>query len=241
MRLPTRRPKGSKPSELSEENWRRLLSKYRLDIERSRLRSLEKQLPPYVASVICAQLEAWRVGTELAYRDGKLVRIKNGKESSAIRPGDEAALQQALARQMQNWEAMVFGTREATTFLESGDRRRILIGHRVGLVLTLALFTLSLAIVLAAIGYFFVAILTVLVPAILQILPNQQASVSELVSVGNLLWTVLVALNLPLLFRVAYQPARAAQKWIDDQLTIHYITRRTYVPWDQYLKRKDEG
>jgi hypothetical protein len=238
LRLPTRRPKGSKPGELSDENWRRLLSKYRLDTERSRLRSLEGHLPAYAAAVISRHLEAWRVGTELGYRDGKFVRIKDGKETGALQPNDEARLQQALARQVQNWEAMVFGSREATTFLQSRDRRRIRIGHTLGLVLSLILFSLILASALAGIGYFFVGVLTVVVPALLRKLPNLQVSVSDLVAIGNLLWTVLVGLNLPLLIRLAYQPARAAQKWIDDQLTIYYIARRTYVPWDQYVKQK---
>jgi hypothetical protein len=160
-----------------------------------------------------------------------------GNEKASLQPNDEARLQQALARQMQNWEAMVFGTREATTFLQSRDRRWIRIGHNLGLVLTLILFSLVLASALAGIGYFFVGALTVVAPALLRILPNQPISVSDLVAVGNLLWTALVGLNLPLLVRLAYQPARAAQKWIDDQLTIYFIARRTYVPWDQYVKQ----
>lgn len=236
LRLPTRRPKESKPAEVSAESWRRLLSKYRLDIERSRLQILAEQLPPYVAAVIAKHLEAWRIGTELGYRDGKLVRIKEGKETGVLKPDDEARVQQALARQAQNWEAMLFGSREATTFLHTRDRRWVRIGHTLGLIVTLILFSLILASALAALVYLFLGVLTLAVPALFRLLPNQQVGVSDLIGVGNLLWTVLVGLNLPLLVRLAYQPARAAQKWLDDRLTVYFIARRTYVPWDRYVR-----
>jgi hypothetical protein len=232
LRLPTHRPKGSKPGELSEENWRRLLAKYRLDIERSRLHTLEKHLPPYAAVVISRQLGAWRIGTELGYRDGKLVRIKDGKEKGALKPNDEAKLQQALARQAQNWEAMLFGSREATTFLLARDRRLIVAGRLVGLFFALLGTAFFLTAAAAAIALF---LSVTLLPALLRFLTNEKAGASDWLAIVSFLWTILIAVPVPLVLRAAYQFTRGAQTWLSDELTLFFITRRTYVPWDQYF------
>jgi hypothetical protein len=233
LRLPTRRPKGSKPAELSEENWRRLLSKYRLDIERSRLQVLAEHLPRYVAAVINRHLEAWRIGTELGYRDGTLVRIKDGKETGVLKPNDEARMQQALGRQAQNWEAMLFGSREATTFLLARDRRLIIVGRLVGLFFVLLGTALFLIAAAAVIAYF---LSVTLLPPLLQFLTNAKAGASDWLTVVSFLWTILIAVPVPLVLRAAYQFTRAAQGWLDDQLTIYFIARRTFVPWDKYFK-----
>ena len=233
MRLPTRRPVGSKSGKLSEENWTRLLSKYRLEVERSRLRGLQNYLPRYVADVIYRHLEEWSIGTELKYQDNKLVRVKGSKKADDLRLEDETRLQRNLERQAQNWEAMLFGLREATTFLHARDRWLIRIGRWVGLFVAQLLTALLLFANAAVVGY----LLSIsLLPVLLRFLNERQAGIGDLVTVVSLLWTVLIAVPVPIILRAAYQFTRGAQRWLDDQLTIYFIARRTYVVWDRYLK-----
>ena len=232
MRLPRQRPKGSNTKQSSEEDWRRLLSKYRLDIEQSRLQSLNANLPRYVVPVIRQHLKAWSVGTELVYQDGKLVRNEKNVKSPSIKPEDEAALQEALARQVQNWEAMLFGWREATTFLWTRDRRLIPIlrfGGLFGVMLGTAFFLLLIS---AIVGYF---IAFGPLPLLFRLLTENQAKITEWLAVVSLLWTILVAVPVPIVLRATYQFTRSAQQWLDDKLTIRFIAKRTLVMWDAYF------
>lgn len=236
LRFPRQRPKGLKPGQLSQEDWRRLLSKYRLDVERSRLQSLAGYLPRYVVAVLSKQLQAWSVGTQLVYRDSKLQRDETIKESAALKPEDEAKLYQALARQVQNWEAMLFGLREASTFLWSSDHFWIPFWRRAGLFVVLLATALLLVVVTGAIGYM---LALVPLPLLLQFLAQKNAGASDYLAVVGLLWTALIAVPVPLVLRAVYLGTREVQQRLDDWLIVRYITKRTYVPWDNYLgKRK---
>ncbi len=232
MRLPARR-KNLKASQTGEEGWRRLLSRYRLDIARSRLHTLRDDLPPYVVDVISNHLRAWSIGTEVGYRDNRPVFIPNGKESAPLTEEDEANLQRALARQVQNWEAMLFGLREAPTFLHGRDRLLIAVGRWAGMFL--ADFGTALFFVLAAVllALFLGA---TLVPGLLALFRGSPPGLSDWLSIIGLLWTILLALPVPLVVRAAYQLTRGAQKGLDYWLTAYFVTRRTYIPWDHYMK-----
>lgn len=71
MRKPERRRRY-----FSQEDWRTLLSVYRLDVERGRLESLKPHLPPYVADVLQNHLRHWSIGNELEIGpDGQLRRL----------------------------------------------------------------------------------------------------------------------------------------------------------------------
>ncbi len=234
LRLPRQRPKGIKPGQLRQEDWRRLLSKYRLDIERSRLHSLADYLPRYVIAVLSKQLQAWSVGTQLVYRDGKLQRDDKLKDSPELKPDDEAKLYQALARQVQNWEAMLFGLRGASTFLWASDRFWIPLWRRAGLFVVLLATAILLVIFTGAIGY----VLTIgPLPLLLQFLTQKNAGISDYLAVVGLLWTALIAVPVPLVLRAVYQGTRELQQRLDDWLMVRYITKRTYVPWDNYLRK----
>ena len=232
LRQPKQRPKGLKPAQSKQEDWRRLLSKFRLDVERSRLQGLADHLPRYVATVIRKELEEWSVGTQLVYRGNTLVRDENVKKSPDLKPEDEEKLYQALERQTQNWEAMLFGLREATTFLWAGDRWLIMFWRRVLLFFVLLATAVLLVVASIAISYFFAFNLN---PLLRPILTQQEIKVSDWVAIIGLLWTILVALPMPLVLRAVYQGTRDIQQRLDEWLTVSYITRRTYVPWDYYF------
>ncbi len=233
LRLPLRRRKKV----LSAEDWRRLLSKYRMDVERTRLRTLEECMPPYIAAVLRNHLKEWSIGTELALRDGRLVRIGEPAQNEALPAKEESLLQHALARQMRNWEAMVFGQRTALSYLHSSDRRLIAVLRGVGLFLVLLATAILLLAIAVVVAYFFAL---GPLPLLLDILNQRQASISEWLAVVSLLWTILIAVPVPIAIRAAYQGTRSIQQWLDDTLTTWFITRRTYVPWDRYMKKMKE-
>ncbi len=230
LRLPGRRPRKV----LSEESWRRLLSKYRLDAERARLKSLEDCLPPYIAAVLRRHLKSWSIGTTVGYRDGQLVRLPGTDQEKPIKAQDESALQRALERQVRNWESLLFGLRDAKSYLHAGDIRLIVLLRWIGLffgLLVTAVFLLTLALVSAyglAMGP---------LPGLVRFLIANQARVSEYLAVVSVLWTVLIAVPVPIVLRAAYQATRSFQQWLDDTLTTRFITYRTYIPWDTYLKK----
>lgn len=232
LRLPKQRSKGLKPVQYKQEDWRRLLSKYRLDVERSRLQGLADNLPRYVAAVIRKELEEWSIGTQLIYQGDQLVRNKHVKKSAELKPEDEEKLYQALERQTQYWEAMLFGLREATTFLWASDPWRIRIGRWVGLFVAQLVTALILVLISGVIAYF---LAWIPLPLLLRFLNEKQAGVSDWLAVVTLLWTVLIAVPVPIVLRAAYQFTRGAQQWLDEMLTIWFIARRTLVPWNRYL------
>jgi hypothetical protein len=232
LRQPKQRPKGLKPAQSKQEDWRRLLSKFRLDVERSRLQGLADNLPRYVAAVIQKELEAWSIGTQLVYQGDTLVRDKQVKKSPDLKPADEEKLYQALERQTQNWEAMLFGLRESTTFLWASDQWKITWWRRSLLFLVLLATALSLVAASVALGYFFAFSLG---PLLSPFLAQQGIQVSDWVAILGLLWTVLVALPTPLVLRAVYQGTRDVQQRLDDWLTVSCITRRTLIPWNYYF------
>lgn len=237
LRPPTQRSLKAK-SHVSQEDWQRLLSKSRLDAERSRLQSLEANLPRYTVAVIKRHLSKWSIGGRVVYQGQQPTLSKIAKPPTILAPKDEAKLQQALARQMQNWDAMLFGLREATTFLRNWDCRFIAFGRRIGLFLVLLATAIILVSITALISYY---LSTSLVPGVVQFLNEKQAKVSEWVTVVNLLWTALIAVPVPFVLRQVFQATRGIQQWLDDQLTIFFIARRTYVPWNRYLVKQEKG
>ncbi len=145
-------------------------------------------------------------------------------------------MQRALQRQTQNWEAMLFGLREAQTYLTNRDRRLIAYGRWIGLFvaqLGTALFLLLTVGLIA--GLLSIAVL----PGLLSLISSSQPKVSEWLSIISLLWTILFAVPVPIVLRAAYQFTRGAQKWLDDWFTVYFITRRTYVPWDTYMEKQE--
>ncbi len=233
LRKPSQRPKGLKLSLVPDEAWNRLLLKNRLDAQRSRLQSLKDNLPSYVVPVIRDQLQKWSIGGELVYQDDRLTRGK-GKRIE-LKFHDEARLQDALETQMEKWEAMLFGTREATTYLRQWDWRFIHAGRLAGLFVAVWLTALVLLALTAFIGYVFA---TRLVPVVLPLLTQQGTKLSDWLSIANVLWSVLIAVPIPIVLRAAYQFTRGAQQWLDDTLKIFFIERRTYVPWNRYLEKR---
>jgi hypothetical protein len=231
QRPPARRPKDR---ELSAENWRRLLSRYRLTTICRRLATIESDLPPYVVAVVSRHLARWSIGEELGYSAGRVARIANSKQSAPLKPEDEARLQQALERQAQNWSTMLFGLREATAFLTARDRFRIGLVRRFGLFVVLLLTALLLVAISAYLGLFLSA---TLFPFLLQALRLKESGVGDWLAVASLLWTVLIAVPVPFVLRSIFQGTRTIQIWLNDTLTIRAIAGRTFVPWDKYLSQ----
>jgi hypothetical protein len=72
LRKPAQRPK----ERVSEEDWTRLLSVYRLAVERDRLAMLRPYLPNYLVTTLRSHLNDWSIGTELERApDGTLRRV----------------------------------------------------------------------------------------------------------------------------------------------------------------------
>ncbi|MBI5649768.1 MAG: hypothetical protein HZC40_04865 [Chloroflexi bacterium] len=231
LRLPARRPARAP----SGESWQRLLSKFRLDVERTRLASLEKHLPAYVAPVIRNQLRAWSIGTDLVYRDGKLMRDPTTKNAATLTPEDETHLQNALEKQTSEWSNLLFEWRTATSYLRDADRRWIVIGRRVGLFGVLLITTFALALFAVWIAIFLsVSVL----PGLFTFLNQKQPGLGDWLGIVNFLWTLLIAAPAPLILRAIFQATRTLQQWLDDQLMIYFINRRTAVTWNRYLKEQ---
>ncbi|MBI5304829.1 MAG: hypothetical protein HY868_22025 [Chloroflexi bacterium] len=218
MRLPKQRPKKT----VAEESWQRLLSKYRLDVERTRLNALEKNLPRYVAPVIRWHLKWWSVGTALVYRENILMRDNKNKKSADLTERDEVNLQKALERQAQHWDVLLFGLRDPRTYLTSADHWYIAIIRRVGLFITL----------------FFTAIAAIAVTGFIGMyLGGTKLNLVEWLSVINVLWTALLAIPIPLIVRQVFNATRAVQQWLDDTFTVWFIARRTHVAWDRFMPK----
>ncbi len=233
MRLPTRRPKELSAAQMREEDWRTLLSRYRLDVEGSRLKGLDRHLPRYVSRIIRNHLNEWSIGTELYYEGSRLKRSRHRKKAVELARDDEKDLQRALGRQMENWEAMLFGFREAETFLPIRDQRLVRIARWMGLLVVFLLTAFFLLLVSALIGFFAGA---ALLPQVNQSLTGKEVEVSDWLSVVSLLWTILFVTVIPIVLRAAYRFTRDAHQWIHDWLMVFFITRRTLVKWDRYLR-----
>jgi len=217
MRLPKQRPRKT----VAEESWQRLLSKYRLDVECTRLDALEKNLPRYVAAIIRWHLKWWSVGTRLVYRDNKLMHDWRSKKSADLTERDEVNLQKALERQAQHWDALLFGLRDPQTYLRMTDHWLIAIVRRVGLFVTLFV-TIVLAIAVTGIVGMY--------------LGGTKLNLVEWLSVINVLWTAVLAIPVPLIVRQAFNATRGVQLWLDETMTVWFIASRAHVPWDRFMK-----
>ncbi len=234
QRPPFRRPKITPDNQLSEENWRRLLSPFRLTVARRRLSTLADYLPPYVVAVISHHLQWWSIGCALGYENDRLAYIPDCKQTAPLKPEDEQKLQDALARQMQNWETMLFGLREATSYLHPRDIFLIDASRRLGLFITLLIVALGLVGITVEVGYLFA---TTWLPVALQVLNQRQAGVSDWLGIVSFLWTILIAAPVPFVLRSLFQATRSIQLWLDDTLKVYFIAQRTYVPWDRYMDK----
>ena len=219
MRLPKQRPRKN----VAEESWQRLLSKYRLEVERTRLKAIEHNLPRYVAPILRWHLKWWSVGTELVYVQGQLTRDSKSNKSPDLTEHDEGQLQQALERQAQNWDVLLFGLRDPQTFLRAWDLRAIALARRVGLFVVL-LATMLVAI--AVTGFAAMAI------------PGPKLNLVEWLSVINVLWTAVLAIPVPLIVRQLFNATRGVQHWLDETLTVWLIARRSYIPWNRFMRER---
>lgn len=236
-RPPHQRPHKAR-AQTSQEDWHKLLSRSRLDVERSRLQSLKANLPRYAVAVMQKHLRQWSIGKRVIYQNEQLVLAEVDHPPSELTPQDEVKLQRALGHQMEKWDAMLFGLREATTYLHTSDRRWIT-GLRIG-GLTLMLFATALVLGILALVVSLYLSVNVL-PVVVQFLNDRQAKVSEWLTLFNLLWTLLIAAPVPFVLRQFFQGTRGFHQWLDEQLTIWFIAQRTYVPWNRFLMKAKKG
>ncbi len=231
------------------EDWRRLLSFYRLHAERTRVRSLHHALSPCVPEVLIRHLRAWSIGEMLYYNDRSRLcrrswllspafqtwlprRLRRKTRSPDLLPEDEIALIQALNQQETRWRQMLFGFRRPEDFLHSRDHACI------ALLRWLLLFLLLLAIGLAAGTFLYVLGLLVAAatwPAFQSLMEG--AGASDWIKV---ITTVVGWLSiLGLLGKALFQWTRAAQARIHHWLMTYRIAWRTRVPWDRVIRQQE--
>jgi hypothetical protein len=240
---------------LAEEDWRRLLSIYRLDAERGRLQGLADDLPEDVAGVIRSHLRQWSIGTELYYDDegrlrrlawpfrrshplGILHRWRKVKRSPELPPADERAIQTALERQAQTWHSLLFGLRKPESYLYARERQVVMWLAR-GLAFFLLLGLLGgLAIVLVSLAAVWVG--GVAVPSLFKAM---QDTVAQATTTG---WNDLLKLISSLLAAIGAFVAiiRPLPGWlwtlykqIRHLLIVNLVARRTLVDWDRELRK----
>ena len=230
-------PKGH-----DDEDWRNLLSDYRLTVMRRRLMRLTDALPPYVAGTLIHHLRHWQIGRELAYgAQGKLYRLSRSRrsqhETPRLLPGDENAVQKALERQIKRWQDMLFGWRPPDQFLWWIDRQSIGLLHS----LALALLFVVVGAGLGLLAYVWGCIINLVVgPAVLDVLTTGELDdrLKLLAAAAGWLTTMLAA------SRAVLGWVPRAYRWLDQNLTAWFVARRTLVKWDsEYLKhrRKDDN
>jgi hypothetical protein len=239
---------------LAQEDWRRLLSIYRLDAERGRLQSLAGALPDGVLGVIRRHLRSWSIGTELYYDEGRLQRLawpfrrshplgflhrwRKVSRSSELRPVDERAIQDALERQAEIWHSLLFGQRKPESYLYARERQWIVWLAR-GLAFSLLLGLIGgVVIVVASIAAVWLG--GVAVPSLFRAVQDTMAQAS---TTG---WNDLLKLISSLLAAVGAFVAviRPLPGWlwvlykrIRHWLIVYLVARRTCVPWDRELRK----
>jgi len=233
----------------SAEDWRRLLSFYRLHVERTRVHSLRHALLPYVPDVVTRHLQAWTIGETLYYDDCSRLRRRPWWQSPAFQmwlprwmrrhyhspillPEDEIALVKALNQQETRWRQMLFGFRRPEDFLHRRDRVTI------GLLRRLLLSFLVLGIGLAASALLYA--LGLIVAA--AVWPAFQALMQG-AELGDWLKVITTAAGwlsvLGLLGKALFQWTREAQARIHHWLMVRAIARRAYVVWDRVIREQE--
>lgn len=216
---------------------RHMLSKKRLDAEQRRLKTLQSYLPRYVVLVMCKHLEKWSIGETLAEQDGNVV-VMDTRTSTRLTARNEDAIQKALRDQQRKWKRMLFGSWQATSFLRPQEQRKIA-WIREGI--SMAAMSSLTAILIAALGTVFYVLVTVLIPVIAQM--SSGAKTSDLIAFGALTLSVLLAiLKLPSdYFLFPLRVRQNLKQWLDDWLTIRYVSQRTLVQWDEHLKNRSSS
>lgn len=240
MALPRQRP--------SAEDWRRLLSYYRLHSECVRVNSLRSVLPVYVPDVLIRHLRAWAIGEMLYYDDRSQLRRRPWRQSPAFQmwlprrmrrqyrsptllPEDEIALLQALKQQETRWRQMLFGLRRPEDFMRRRDLITVTLWRWLLLLLLLAGIGLAVGLLLYALGLIVAA----------AVWPAFQALMHG-AGLGDWLKVITTGLGwlsvLGLLGKALFQWTRKAQSVINRWLMVRAIARRTLVPWNRVIRRK---
>lgn len=221
--------------EVKQSMWRALLGKSRLEEICHRLKTIELQLPPYVAAVISKNLRSWAIGDDLVYVGGRLSWRENGSSRSPLQPEHEVALQKALKEQIRYWRRMLFGAWEPVTFLSLARRRHI---HRISIAVLGGMLVLVVLIYGLA-GLLIASVVSVhILPFIGALFSPPKAQIGDWLNFATLLWTIFIALPLPFLLRQTYRFIRDRQQWVNDSLTIHFVAKSTHVPWNKYLRAR---
>ncbi len=240
---------------LAQEDWRRLLSLYRLDAERGRLQGLADELPDGVADVIRSHLRHWSIGTELYYdKEGRLRRLawpyrrshplgllhrwRPITRSPELAPADERAIQDALERQALTWHALLFGLRKPESYLYARERQMVMWAAR-GLAFFLLLGLIGgAAIVLVSVAAVWLG--GVAVPSLFNAM---QDTVAQATTTG---WNDLLKLISSLLAAIGAFVAiiRPLPGWlwtlykgIRHRLVVYLVAVRTRVDWDRELRK----
>lgn len=230
----------------SAEDWRRLLSYYRLHTERTRVDSLRLALPPYVPDVLARHLQAWTIGETLYYDDRSRLRRRPWWQSPAFQmwlprrmrrqyrspvllPEDEIALLKALKQQETRWRQMLFGFRRPEDFMHLRDHVVVTLLRWLLLLLLLMGIGLSVGVLLYVLGMIVSA----------AVWPTFQSLMQD-AELGDWLKVITTAAGwlsiLGLLGKALFQWTREAQAHIYYRLMVRAIARRAHVPWDRVIR-----
>ncbi|MFQ6102068.1 MAG: hypothetical protein ACE5OS_12665 [Anaerolineae bacterium] len=236
---------------LAAGDWRRLLSYYRLNVERTRVNSLRYALPSYVPDVLIRHLRAWTIGEVLYYDDLSRLRrrpwwqspafqmwlprrMRRQNRSPILLPEDEIALVKALNQQETRWRQMLFGFRRPEDFLHRRDYITICLLRRLLLSLLLLGIGLAAGVLLYALGLIATAAVW---PAFQPLMQG--------VELGDWLKVITTVAGwlsvLGLLGKALFQWTREAQAHIHHWLVVLFIARRAYVPWDRMIRERERG
>jgi hypothetical protein len=241
-------------AERKDEDWRRLLSDYRLKVERTQLAGLVEALPPYLTGILNHHLSRWQIGRELAYdKQGRLYRLpwyrrlhwlsraslpigktQRRRESPRLSPKDENAIQQALERQVRRWQDMLFGWRRPDEFLWWIDRQSITLLRSLGLLFVFIVVGIGLALLAYGWGYILNLVIGPAVPDVLAkgALDDRLKLLSA--AVGWLATTSMAIRTI-----VGWVPG--IHHWLDQNLTAWFIAQRTLVRWNSVYVKRAEG
>ncbi len=232
----------------SAEDWRRLLSYYRLHSECVRVNSLRSVLPDYVPDVLIRHLRTWAIGEMLYYDNRAQLRrrpwwhspafqmwlprwMRCQHRSPALLPEDEIALIQALKQQETRWRQMLFGFRRPEDYVRRRDLITVALWRWLLLLLLLVGTGLAVGLLLYTLGLIIAA----------AVWPAFQALMHG-AGLGDWLKIITTAFGwlsvLGLLGKALFQWTREAQAAINRWLMVRVIARRTLVPWDRVIRGK---
>lgn len=248
------------PKDRRAEDWRKLLSDYRLKVEQRRVRDLSPALPKYVAKTLVHHLDHWRIGRDLVYDEqGRLRRAsifrrrfspllrrvlrrlgkrRPRRRSPRLLPEDEKDIQRDLERQFSKWHDMIFGWRGPEEFLWVWDRLSIAGIRLLGTSTVIVGLSIGLALVAYLWGYVAIKVVASGVPKLLK-----QGDIGDRLALLSAL-TGWVTTTFVILRTVANWIPQA-YNWLDEALTSCFVARRTLVnwrsTWRKNWKRRDIG